>query len=91
MIFSPEEIQTKIKELKGWSYENNSIQKEFELKDFSSVLAFTVRVGVESEKADHHPDIFIHSWNKCKISIATHSEGGVTQKDFDLASSIENL
>ena len=91
MPLSSEEIQSKIKELNEWSYENNSIQKEFKLKDFSSVLAFTVKIGIEAEKLDHHPDILIHSWNKCKITISTHSEGGVTDKDFKLAEAIEKL
>jgi len=40
---------------------------------------------------DHHPDIFIHSWNKVKITISTHSEGGITKKDFQLAEKIEKL
>lgn len=61
------------------------------LADFSSVLAFTVKVGIESEKMDHHPDIFIHSWNKCKIIISTHSQGGVTEKDISLAHAIERV
>lgn len=91
MLLPSEEIQNKLKELNEWSYENNSIQKEYKLKDFSSVLAFTVKAGIEAEKMDHHPDIFIHSWNKCKITISTHSEGGVTEKDFKLAQVIEKL
>jgi len=40
---------------------------------------------------DHHPDIFIHSWNKVKITTSTHSEGGITKKDFQLAEKIEGL
>ena len=91
MPLSLKEIQIKIKELNEWSYENNSIQKEFKLKDFPSVLAFTVKIGIEAEKLNHHPDILIHSWNKCKITISTHSEGGVTDKDFKLAEAIENI
>ena len=91
MIIPSDEVKNILKNLIEWSYENNSIVKEFKLKDFSSALAFTVKVGVEAEKMDHHPDIFIHSWNKCKITISTHSEGGVTEKDIKLAKIIDNL
>ena len=40
---------------------------------------------------NHHPDMFLHSWNKVKVTISTHSEGGVTEKDFKLAAIIDNL
>ena len=46
---------------------------------------------ISPEKADHHPDILIHSWNKVKITLSTHSEGGVTENDIKLASKIDNL
>lgn len=91
MLLSSDEIKNKLEKLNGWSYENNSIYKLFLLNEFSSAIAFAVRVGIESEKIDHHPDIFIHSWNKCKITISTHSEGGVTEKDFLLAGFIEKI
>ena len=48
-------------------------------------------MGGEAEKMNHHPDIFLHSWNKVKITISTHSEGGVTEKDFRLAEIIDKL
>ena len=84
-------INEKLQALNSWNYENNMIGKEYELKDFKSALSFINNVGEEAEKMDHHPDIFLHSWNKVKITISTHSEGGVTQKDFSLASKIEAL
>jgi 4a-hydroxytetrahydrobiopterin dehydratase len=85
------EIHEKLNEISGWTYLDNSISKEFKLNDFKSALAFVNRIGDEAEKMDHHPDIFIHSWNKVKITISTHSEGGVTQNDFNLAKKIEEL
>ena len=71
--------------------EGNQIAKLFQLKDFAEALAFVNKVGAEAEKMNHHPDIFIHSWNKVKITISTHSEGGITKKDFQLAEKIEGL
>jgi 4a-hydroxytetrahydrobiopterin dehydratase len=77
--------------LNGWQYQNNQIEKEYSLKDFKSALNFVNKLGDEAEKMDHHPDINIHSYNKVKISLSTHSEGGVTYRDFVLAEKIENL
>lgn len=77
--------------MSGWRNNENSIEKEFEFKDFSTSLAFVVKVGIEAEKFDHHPDILLHSWNKVKITLSTHSSGGVTEKDFKLAGNINGI
>ncbi len=90
-VLSENDINEKLKELTGWIFRDNSIIKEFRLKDFKSALAFVNRIGDEAEKMDHHPDIFIHSWNKVKITISTHNDGGVTQNDFNLAKKIAEL
>jgi 4a-hydroxytetrahydrobiopterin dehydratase len=84
-----DEIQERLKNFANWSYSNNQIEKEYSFKDFIEAISFVNAVALESEKMDHHPDILIHSWNKVKISISTHSEGGVTEKDFPLADLIE--
>jgi len=81
----------KLDKLNGWQFENDQIEKEYSLKDFKSALNFVNKLGEEAEKMDHHPDINIHSYNKVKITLSTHSEGGVTNKDFNLAEKIENL
>ena len=85
-----EQIESNLSGLSGWSFESNSIQKQFQLKDFIEVLSFVNTVGMEAEKMDHHPDILIFSWNKVKITLSTHSSGGVTEKDFQLAKKIED-
>ena len=86
-----DQIIKNLTDLAGWSQEENHIAKIFELKDFAEALAFVNKIGAEAEKMDHHPDIFIHSWNKVKITLSTHSEGGITEKDFQLAEKIERL
>ena len=91
MVISNQVINEKLKNLSGWSYENNQIRKEFKFKDFKSALEFVNKVGEHAESMNHHPDIFIHSWNKVKLTVSTHSEGGVTEKDFTLAGKIESL
>ncbi len=88
---SESEIDEKIAELNNWTLVVKSIQKEFEFDNFSSAIGFVMKVAIESEKLDHHPDIFIHSWNKVKIILSTHSTGGLTDNDFILAEIIEAL
>ena len=91
MLLSSPEINVRLNKLVDWKLNNQSIEKEFNLKDFVSALAFVDKVGEVAEIMDHHPDIFIHSWNKVKFTISTHNEGGLTDKDFNLAEKIEYL
>lgn len=90
-ILTKNEIKERLIPLKGWLYPNDKIEKEYEFKDFKDALSFVVKIGIEAEKMDHHPDILLHSWNKVKIFISTHSAGGVTLLDFKLAETIESL
>lgn len=84
-----EQISSNLSKFSGWSFENESIFKQFQFKDFMEALSFVNAVGLEAEKMDHHPDILMFAWNKVKITISTHSAGGVTEKDFSLAQKIE--
>lgn len=84
-----QQILEHLKSLNSWIYVNNSISKEFVFKDFIGAISFVNSVALEAEKMDHHPDILIYGWNKVKINISTHSAGGVTEKDFQLAQKIE--
>ncbi len=90
-LLNKNEIDLSLISLDGWQYENNTISKEFVMKDFNDVLYYVNKIGRSAEAMNHHPDILMHSWNKIKISISTHDEGGVTMKDFDLANKIEEL
>ena len=85
------EIDKKLSVLPGWNYKDKQIEKLFELNNFREALDFACKIGETAEDLNHHPDIFIHSWNKVKINISTHSEGGVTEKDFLLAKQIERI
>lgn len=90
-LLTQAEITNNLSSLSNWLQEGNQITKQFQFKDFIEALAFVNKAGAEAEKMDHHPDIFIHSWNKVKITISTHSEGGITKKDIQLAEKIEGL
>jgi 4a-hydroxytetrahydrobiopterin dehydratase len=90
-VLSSDRINTKLDELEGWNLKDEQICKEYELNNFKEALDFVNKVGDAAEMLNHHPDIFIHSWNKVQITISTHSEGGITEKDFILAHKIEKL
>ena len=84
------EIEVVLKKLKSWNFVDNAFEKNFEFKNFSQSLAFIVQVGLLSEKANHHPEIF-NVYNKVKLRLSTHDANGITQKDFELASKINNI
>ncbi len=90
-MLSADEIKQKLELLNSWFLVDNSLVKEFKLKSFADAVAFIVKIGMEAEKLDHHPDLLLHSWNKLKITLTTHSEGGVTENDFNLAQTIDTI
>lgn len=90
-LLSEDEIRLKLEGLIGWYYSDTHIVKEFQFKNFKEALTFVNKVGEAAETLDHHPDILLHNWNKVKISISTHREDGLTNKDFQLAENIESL
>lgn len=72
-----------------WKEENNKLTRSFVFKDFSEAFAFMVRVAIEAEKMNHHPE-WSNVWNKVEISLCTHSAGAVvTEKDKELAKRID--
>lgn len=76
--------------LKEWYFKENAIEKDFKFKNFTQALGFIVQVGVLAERMNHHPELF-NVYNKVTIRLNTHDSGGVTTKDFELASQIEDL
>jgi len=89
-LLNQKQIDNHLKSLDGWKQGDKEIIKEFELKDFVRSMGFVNSVALLAEKADHHPDIDIR-WNKVKLVLSTHSEGGLTEKDFKLANQINEL
>jgi len=89
-LLSQEQIENELKTLNEWKQNGKQIEREFELKDFVHSMGFVNSVALLAEKADHHPDIDIR-WNKVKLVLSTHSEGGLTEKDFKLAKQINDL
>ena len=85
------EIDEELKKLKSWQRSGNEIWRTFNCKNFKTALQFVNLVGELAEQSDHHPDILIHGWNKVTLTLTTHNEGGLTIKDFKLASGIEKF
>lgn len=81
---SDEEIQGFLEANPGWSREGDTITRTFQFEDFVGSIGFVAEVALLAEKANHHPDIDIR-WNKVTLVLSTHSEGGITSKDLDLA------
>ena len=89
---SDSQIEAALAELgPAWRREGDSIVAELECADFAAAIALVNRIAAEAERADHHPDILIHGYNKLRVTLSTHAAGGLTDSDFALASVINTL
>ncbi len=89
-LLDDEEITRRLKGSE-WRREGEEIVRDFERDDFAGALAFVNRVAEAAEEANHHPDILLHGWNKVRLSVTNHSQGGLTEADFALAETIDGL
>ncbi len=89
-LLSEEQIETQMKSVQEWKRNGKEIYRTFIFKDFVRAMGFVQSVALLAEKADHHPDIDIR-WNKVTLVLSTHSEDGLTEKDFSLAAHINSL
>ena len=89
-LLSDEEIESRLGELQGWRREGDAIVKTFDRGDFAGSVRFVDALAEPAEEMNHHPDLSI-SWNEVEVSISTHSEGGLTANDFELAGRIDAL
>ena len=88
---SDSEIDERLGARPDWREEEGSIVSERRFSDFAAAIAFVNRVAELAEAANHHPDILVHGWNNVRLTLSTHSEGGLTAADFALASQIAEL
>jgi 4a-hydroxytetrahydrobiopterin dehydratase len=89
-LLSDSEIEAKLAGLSGWSRAGEAIVKEFDRGDFVGSVAFVDALVEPAEGMNHHPDLEI-SWATVRVTISTHSEGGLTAADFELAARIDAL
>ena len=85
-----EAVQVALKKLPGWTLKDEAIGKQYTWPSFPDAIKFVNQVADLAEQADHHPDILIN-YRRVTLTLSTHSEGGITQKDFDLAAQIEKV
>ncbi|MGH9839488.1 MAG: 4a-hydroxytetrahydrobiopterin dehydratase [Blastocatellia bacterium] len=91
MKLSEEQINDHLSRAGGWRLEGNEIARGLKFDDFNGAIEFVNQVAGVAEEMDHHPDIFIHGWNNVRLSVTTHDEGGLTERDFRLAERINAL
>jgi 4a-hydroxytetrahydrobiopterin dehydratase len=90
MKLSRADAEQRLKNLTGWTLDGDTIRKQYTFADFVAAVAFVNRLVPEAEAADHHPDILIN-YKRVTLTYATHSEGGLTAKDFDGAAMADRL
>ena len=89
-LLDDNEIQQRL-ERSEWRREGDAIARDFEFPDFAAAMQFVNAVAGIAEERNHHPDILIHGWNKVRLTVTNHSEGGLTEADFGLAHAIDAL
>jgi 4a-hydroxytetrahydrobiopterin dehydratase len=88
--YSPAQTKAALRFLPKWTRKGTAITRVFQFRDFATAMEFVNAVARLAEQASHHPDIDIR-WNKVTLSLTTHDEGGLTEKDFDLAMKADQL
>jgi 4a-hydroxytetrahydrobiopterin dehydratase len=74
-----------------WRREGDAIARDFKFEDFAAAIEFVNVVAGIAEERNHHPDILVHGWNRVRLTVTNHSEGGLTEADFGLAHAIDAL
>ena len=85
-----DDAESRLQALAGWALEGNAIRKQFVFKGFPEAVDFVSRLVPHAEAADHHPDIAIN-YKRVTLTYTTHSEGGLTPKDFDGAKMADQI
>ena len=82
------DIEGRLRQLPGWERHGNEIRRTYSFPDFKGSMAFVNRVAELAEAADHHPDILV-TYSKVTLTLTSHDAGGLTERDFRLAASID--
>jgi 4a-hydroxytetrahydrobiopterin dehydratase len=87
---SNDDAKLRLQRLNGWTLEGDAIRKQYTFKDFAEAIAFVNRLAPKADAVDHHPDILIN-YKRVTLTYSTHSEGGLTDKDFAGAEAADRL
>jgi 4a-hydroxytetrahydrobiopterin dehydratase len=89
-LLNERDIGARLQRLDGWQLDGPTIVKRLEFKDFGEAVRFVERLVAPADEQNHHPDIAIH-WNELTITLWTHASGGLTERDFRLAETIDEI
>lgn len=89
-LLEDDEIDRRL-EGREWRREGNEIVRDLQFEDFAAAMAFVNRVADAAEAANHHPDILLHGWNRVRLAVTNHAQGGLTEADFALADRVDGL
>jgi 4a-hydroxytetrahydrobiopterin dehydratase len=86
-----EEAEKHLKQVKDWKLADNALEKNFKLSNFRQAIEFINKVADIAEEENHHPNILLWGWNNVKLTLSTHAVKGLSEKDFVLASRIDQI
>lgn len=86
-----EQITSALRALPGWVYKNGSIIKTYKTQSFPATMGFVTAAGAYCQKRNHHPDHITMKFKEVEVSFSTHSAGGITQNDIDIAGDLEKI
>jgi 4a-hydroxytetrahydrobiopterin dehydratase len=89
-LLSDDDVAARL-EGSDWRRAGDEIIRDLKFADFAEAMAFANRVADAAEAANHHPDILVHGWNRVRLSLTNHAQGGLTEADFALAGQIDGL
>jgi 4a-hydroxytetrahydrobiopterin dehydratase len=89
-LLSDDEIAGRLRD-SAWRREGDEIVRDLKFADFAEAMRFVNAVADAAEAANHHPDILVHGWNKVRLSVTNHAQGGLTEADFALARTVDAL
>ncbi len=89
MAIDPRTLEERLARLPGWAFQNGRIEKTFAFPAYADGVAFALRVTLEAERRNHHPDELAILWKRVRVAYVTHSAGGVTERDLEAAAWIE--
>ena len=90
-LLSDQDIAGRLAEVSDWRRDGDEIVRDLKFDDFAAAIAFVDTVAAAAEDANHHPDILVHGWNKVRLTLTTHSAGGLTDNDRQMAERIDGL
>lgn len=90
MKLTDDQIAARLPKLQGWTRQGNALTRTFAFRSYADAVAFVVRLAFDAEAADHHPDV-AWSYRKVTVTWSTHSDGGITDKDFEGATAADRI